>query len=57
LEREPYAKIFVESAARKEALTVLRRLISYDEEIFSLSATLLAPLADRRVALGLLLRR
>jgi Transposase DDE domain len=39
----------VETASRKEALTVLRRLISYSEKIFSLSATLLAPLGDRRL--------
>jgi hypothetical protein len=39
----------VETASRKEALTVLRRLINYGEKIFSLSATLLAPLGDRRV--------
>jgi hypothetical protein len=39
----------VETASRKEALTVLRRLIRYSEKIFSLSATLLAPLGDRRL--------
>jgi hypothetical protein len=39
----------VETTSRKEALTVLRRLISYGEKIFCLSATLLAPLADGRL--------
>jgi Transposase DDE domain len=39
----------VETTERKEALTVLRRLISYGEKIFCLSATLLAPLADGRL--------
>ena len=39
----------METTARKETLTVLRRLISYGEKIFCLSTTLLAPLGDRRL--------
>jgi len=39
----------VETTARKETLTVLRRLISYGEKIFCLSTTLLAPPGDRRL--------
>ena len=39
----------MEATARKETLTVLRRLISYGEKIFCLSTTLVAPLGDRRL--------
>ena len=39
----------METTARKETLTVLRRLISYGEKIFCLSTTLVAPLGDRRL--------
>ena len=39
----------METTARKETLTVLRRLISYGEKVFCLSTTLVAPLGDRRL--------
>jgi hypothetical protein len=39
----------MEPAARKETLTVLRRLIAYAEKIFHLSRDIIAPLADARL--------